>query len=173
MGSSWVAHITGLDSDYILDTLCSRCLAVHSFCRCLYQKKSALTITGWQGEVYFYSVFVKCFGHVNSVLVECSSALWVVSHQVFYLPPHSGLHLIFYFSLLCSSLLPAQGKTHNDSNSFVLERKGELDVWTAREKPSSAALCHVCWSSGIPNTRACCNARQDSRIQTTSTRRPR
>lgn len=91
--------IQSLHFQYIVDTLCSRCLAVHSFCQCLYEKKKVLQPSLGCRVIFafFLPGNVSFTGLSNSVSVRCFNfdAPWVVRHQAFYLPVRPRLFVWF------------------------------------------------------------------------------
>lgn len=138
--------IQSLHFQYIVDTLCSRCLAVHSFCQCLYEKKKCFNhhwVAGWD-LLFFFLVMCLSLGWVILYRLGVSTfdAPWVVRHQAFYLPVRPRLFLWFPVLIRTPPPLIPRGRAHKNSNSFVM-KKQEQTGRTEGGCTRSVALFHA------------------------------
>lgn len=120
-------------------------------------KRSASTITGFQGEIFFSgnvsfarlsnSVLVGCFKFQRSM--GCKTSSFLLSTV-----PASSFDFLFSFALRRCSFLLTRGRVHKNSNIFVTKKC----EWTSglREggNARSVALFRARCSSGIPNVAA-------------------
>lgn len=111
-------------------------------------KRSASTITGFQGEIFFSgnvsfarlsnSVLVGCFKFQRSM--GCKTSSFLLSTV-----PASSFDFLFSFALRRCSFLLTRGRVHKNSNIFVTKKcewtSGRVDC--GREEMLALLLCSV------------------------------